>query len=332
MKDEEYSNVSFAIIGGSYIDFSIIDLTPWGIQGGLIESEKTEKHIKEISYRKFANRNWSHIIKIAQSPDGTGEGKHVDWQIMNILWPIDLDNPPKIEDYFDAIGAIKVIHPSEVHILSILEAQYFKGEGIYYSGWSTYDQHYWNKYSDPHDHYLNYPEELLGDTNKFLGYYHSTYKEINYIDNAIKYYLDSFNVNSPEMAFLCLCICLETIVQGKEQLSYKFKRNLAVLCGETLEKAKNIYRNADKIYSFRSNLVHAGKNKKDNLNFDAFLEYTQILASRMIIEMLKHQISDITEFNNRLNELGFGDMLKISPTSITYKVNVITLTKIYFTI
>ncbi|MDN3687231.1 HEPN domain-containing protein [Cyclobacterium jeungdonense] len=305
--ERKESYIHFATVGGTYIDFSHLDLTPWGIIGGLVENKNTEEFIRSNSIPDEADRNWKHIKKVSQSADGMGgAGMHGDWRYMNLLWPLDFNNPPSEAAYFEAIGAIKVIHPSELYIKNILGAQYFEGKGIYFSSWSTYDHHHWHKYQDPKKHYFVYPEEHLKETNTFLAFYKENYNKRNYIRNAIRYYLDSFNVNSVEMSFICLCICLETIVPGTEQLSYRFRRNLAVLCSESHENGKKIYKNANLLYGYRSKLVHSGMNSNNFNKFEMFFEYAQILASRMIIEMLLHDIPKIDELDKKLTELGFG--------------------------
>jgi len=323
------SYVHFATVGGTYIDFDHLDLTPWGIKGGLVESKNIEEFIRSNSIPEMAESNWKLVKDASQSADGRGgPGMHGDWEYMNLLWPLDFNNPPSEDDYFEAIGAIKVIHPSELYILNILGAQYFEGKGISFSGWSNYNHYHWNKYQDPESHYFVYPEENISETNTFLSFYKANFKKRDYIRNAIRYYLDSFNANSIEMSFICLCICLETIVPGSEQLSYRFKRNLAVLCSESNEKGKKIYKNASLLYGYRSKLVHSGMNRNDFNKFDLFFEYAQILASRMIIEMLLHDVPNIEDLDKKLTELGFGQGYKISEGYKKFHGNIFTWHKV----
>lgn len=321
------SHIEFASIGGTYVDFCNIDLSPWGIQGGLVESIDTEKFIRSISIEGQADRNWEQAKSASQGVDG-GVGMHGDWEYMNLLWPMDLNNPPTISDYFEAIEAIRVIHPSEIYIRNILYAQYFEEKGIYFNGWATYSSYHWNKYENPEEHYFLYPKENLKETNEFLAYYKNNFEKRDYIRNAIRYYSDSFRVNSSEMAFICLCICLETIVPGKEQLSYRFKRNLSVLCSESKEKGEKIYLKAKQLYGYRSKLVHSGMTSKDFKKFDLFFEYAQILASRMIIEMLLHDIPKIGELDRKITELGFGQRDAISENYKEFKGNILTWFKV----
>lgn len=313
--------VQFAAVGGSYVDFQKIDLSPWGIQGGLIESEETEKFIRSISMDKYDERNWLHLRKVTQETFD-GSGKHGDWEHINLLFPLDIKNAPEEKDYFEAIEAIRVIHPSEVYIRNVLDAQYFEDQGIFFGSWSTYEGHYWYKYEKPQEHYFSYPEKHLNETNEFLALFKKRYGSRDYIRNAIKYYSDSFQVNSIEMSFICLCICLETIVPGQEQLAYRFRRNLSVLCSDSVDAGRKIYERANQLYKKRSKLVHSGMNRKDFSKFDLFYEYAQILASRMIIEMLLHDLPTIEDLDNKITTLGYGEKNQISDGYQEFKGNI----------
>lgn len=180
------SHLYFATVGGTYIDFAYLDLTPWRIQGGLVESTKTKEFIESISMPDMGDRNWKHVKNVSQSSDGMGgSGMHGDWKYMNLLWPLDFKKTPSEADYFEVIGAIKVIHPSEVYIFNILGAQYFDQKGIYFSGWSTFDHYHWHKYQNPEKHYFICPKEHIQETNAFLAFYKETFKKRDYIRNAI---------------------------------------------------------------------------------------------------------------------------------------------------
>lgn len=235
---------------------------------------------------------------------------------------MDLNNPPSENDYFEAIEAIRLIHPSEIYIRNILGAQYFDSTGIYFSSWAIYSTYHWYKYENPQEHYFIYPKENLTETNEFLAFYKENFKTRDYIRNAIRYYSDSFRVNSSEMSFICLCICLETVVPGKEQ------RNLSVLCSDSNERGKKIYSKANQLYGYRSKLVHSGMNSKDFKKFDLFFEYAQILASRMIIEMLLHDIPNIVDLDKKITELGFGQKKEISENYKEFRGNITTWFKV----
>lgn len=326
MSDKE-KDIYMASVGGTYTNFSHLDLTPWGIQGGLVEDSKTKDFIKSVSLKNHADRNWKHVKRNSQGIKG-GVGMHGEWKHMNLLWPIDFVNAPTESDYFQAIEAIRVVHPSELYIRNIFGAQYYEGEGIYFSDWSTFSSDFYNKYQNPQEHYFYYPERHLEETNRFLAFYKENYGKRDYIMNAIRYYSDSFRVNSPEMAFLCLCICLETIVPGRDQLSFRFKRNLAVLCSESPEKGRRIFEKTHQLYTYRSKLVHSGMSSKDFKKFDLFFEYAQILASRMIIEMLLHDMPKVEDLDKKITELGFGQGKDISKNYKEFRGNALTWHKV----
>jgi hypothetical protein len=192
MKNE--SILYFATVGGTYVDFTNLDLSPWGIKGGFIENKSTKDFIQDNSTLDSFESNWKHLKDIAQSSDGNGgAAKHVGWEFINLLWPIDLNNPPSEEDYFEAIGAIKVIHPSELYIQHVMDAQYFEDLGFNFSGWRSFNNYAWYKYKEPENHYFIYYDSNYEETNNFLALYKEKARKRDYIRNAITYYLDSFS-------------------------------------------------------------------------------------------------------------------------------------------
>lgn len=299
--------VFIASIGNSYVDFSKLDLSPWKIRGGKLLDEITKNYLtREFSLTDTA---WEQITNATQR--GVGSGMYIDYEHRSLLWPLDKNDPPSKADFYEVIDIIKILHPSEVYIHNIFHTSFDKDCGRQVGMWSQNDSHVWTKYENPEEHFFIYPEKHFKETNKLLRLFKEN-KGISYINNAIKYYSDSYIVNSREMSFICLCISLETIVPGNEQLSFRFRRNLAVLCSSTEEMGNKIFEKAKKLYTYRSTLVHSGMNKKNNDKFDIYFKYAQFLSSRMIIEMILHQISNIEALDKRLTELGFGEKQKIS--------------------
>lgn len=194
---------------------------------------------------------------------------YVDYEHRSLLWPLNKNDPPSEYDFYEVINILKVLHPSELYIHNIFNTQYDKEIGTHVTSWSQSQSYAWNKYENTEEHFFNYPDDQFSETNELLKIFKEN-KDINYINNAIKYYSNSFYVNSPEMSFICLCICLETIVPGREQLSYKFRRNLAVLCSDKEEKGKRILENSKLLYNYRSSLVHSGMSKKIMTNLIYF--------------------------------------------------------------
>lgn len=301
------NEILIASIGNSYVDFSKLDLSPWKIQGGKLLDGNTKKLL--VDNFEIIDDSWNRIVEATQR--GNGSGMYVDYEHRSLLWPLDKDDPPSESDFYEVINVLRVLHPSEVYIHNIFHTNYNKDFGTQITAWSQSESYAWHKYDKEEVHFFNYPGDEFSETNKLLKII-KQYKDINYISNAIKYYSDSFYVNSPEMSFICLCICLETIVSGKEQLSFSFRRNLAVLCSDSEEDGKKIFENAKLLYTYRSALVHSGMSKKNYEKFDLFFKYAQFLSSRMIVEMILHHVPSIEDLNKKITELGFGNKQRIS--------------------
>lgn len=317
------NEILIASIGNSYVDFSKLDLSPWKIQGGKLLDENTKRTLVENF--EIIENSWTRIVEATQR--GHGSGMYVDYEHRSLLWPLDKNDPPSESDFYEVINILRVLHPSEMYIHNVFNTQYDKGFGTQISSWSQSESYAWHKYDKTEEHFFIYPEDEFANTNQLLAIF-KQFKNIDYISNAIKYFSDSFYVNSPEMSFICLCICLETIVPGREQLSFSFRRNLAVLCSDSEENGKKIFENAKLLYNYRSALVHAGMSKKNYEKFDLFFKYAQFLSSRMIIEMVLHHIPSIVELDKKITELGFGNKERISENYNEIISNIISWTEV----
>ncbi len=318
----------FAAVGGTISDLSNIDFSPWGIKCYALNSEEFKEYLIEISIEKN-KYNFDRIYKSSKSSFHDENSLHIDSGQMCILAPQSLEMLPKENDYHEAINALLLIYPSELYIRNIFCAQVFDKKQIRIDSWNHLPpSNLWIE-NGPYGNHLCYPPDQFTEANNFLRLFKANISKLPYVQNALRYYISSFKINHPEMSFVCLCICLETIVPSPEQLSYRFKRNLAVLCGDNISHGKNIYSNANKLYSLRSNLVHSGMNSKDYKKFSKYLEYTQILSSRMIIEMLLHNVPSIRDLDSKINELGIGQGKSISSNYTKFKGNIIQWGKLY---
>lgn len=121
--NEEFESITLASVAGTYVDFAHIDLSPWGILGGFAESEMVREKVQALALDSWQDKMWSTIKESAQQPR-SGSGYYGDYETVNILWPNDLSNPPSTADYFEAIEAIRIAHPCEVHIRNSFDFQY----------------------------------------------------------------------------------------------------------------------------------------------------------------------------------------------------------------
>lgn len=112
------------------------------------------------------------------------------------------------------------------------------------------------------------------------------------------------------MSYLDLCISLESIVNGNSELLYKIRRNVAILCGKSEADSWTLFKNIDKIYKLRSQIVH-GEDYKIEL-IEKYLPYLINLVSRLIIEIISLNVKEKNTLNDKMTSIGFGDKIKIS--------------------
>jgi len=101
----------------------------------------------------------------------------------------------------------------------------------------------------------------IPDLQHFIQNTSLPFKE-NFLELAFENFELSYETFNHSLAFLCLMISLEAILNpGESELRYRVSRNTAVLLGESQEEAGNIYKEVRSLYDKRSKLVHTGKGK-----------------------------------------------------------------------
>ncbi len=312
-KTSKANGIILTFVEGGNVDFRELDLSAWGIRGAFVDSNESQDFIKSVSGEYF-EINWTRIIEISSTSSG---GNPLGNQFTNLLWPIDTKNCPTEYSFFEAIGAIKVLHPSELHIQNTFSGSDVDARGTQFINVASYDNFLWYKFAEPEKRFFT-DKQSLPYLNKVLPYFKSNYDNHGYIKNAISYYISSYDVNTLDMAFLCLCICLETIVPGNEQLSYRLRRNITVLIAETMDEGKTLFGTIKDIYNHRSKLVHGGSSFSEIPNsLDVYIQLEKI-ASRMISELLLHNIP-LTDLDNNITELGYCQKESISKNYLKVK-------------
>lgn len=176
------------------------------------------------------------------------------------------------------------------------------------------------------ENYLNFDDDFLDEANEFINLSFSRINFKNYVGLSIENYINSFNVSHLHFSYIALCMSLENLINGSQELSYRLKRTTAILCGKTSEHSNIIFKNLGKIYNLRSKIVH-GENYTPQ-EIGTKIEYLQYLVSRVLIELLIHNITTNKELDNLTTSLGFGDRQKLSAEWKLFKINVVTYHKI----
>lgn len=138
------------------------------------------------------------------------------------------------------------------------------------------------------------------------------------IEFTISTYINSFYCNRVDLCYLNLCMALESILVKAAEITYRLKRTIAVLCGDSVESCRTISSNVDNIYDLRSRIVHGGKYTSDDVV--EYLQYLKLLTSITLIELIKHGFTK-EEFNKRIVEIGYGEKKKISDNSYNLILN-----------
>lgn len=146
--------------------------------------------------------------------------------------------------------------------------------------------------------------------NLFIEKHFENHLNINYIKSSILNYINAFDSNYTHFSFIALCICLESVTNGKTELIYRMARNIAVICGKDEMTSTIIFKNIKKIYNLRSDIVHGSNFSDDTIN--DYMYYLELICSKLIVELLKHSVNNIDSLNEKITSLGFGERSRIS--------------------
>ena len=125
-----------------------------------------------------------------------------------------------------------------------------------------------------------------------------------YLQLAFESFEESHNIHNRGLSFLILMMALEVLFSPADdrELSYRIRRNIAVLLGKTQGESEAIYKEIRKLYDIRCEISHAGKWKTVNQESLLILrEYVRKAIKRIsLFGKSKDDLSDL------LNASGFG--------------------------
>ncbi len=216
--------------------------------------------------------------------------------------PIDIAKPFTDDNIFHFYELLLAIFPSDLSIVKTislipLDNKFQCGSVSQNPFKSTGDSYF--------DNFLYIYKTEYKYIKNFIKTHFENSKKLSYVKYIMSVYTNSFIENNPIYQFISLMICLEVIVEGKEQLTYKIKRNVAILCGKNVDSCRIIYKNIDQLYKLRSAIVH-GEIKPSYKNFKEYHQYLKKLVARLIRELVVHNISTIKELNEKLTEIGYS--------------------------
>ncbi len=295
------SLTKFYIIAGSLTDLSKFDFNCYNIQCLRIDSDK----LKDICNDMTDDESYNNAQEIFEEISGKFRNEEKPF----VLLPIDFSKPFYEKSLIECYKIILIIYPSDLTIYGEISFQLFDNKFLHFNIYSEYG-FYSTGRENYYDNFVHYDVDALEEINHFIKLYHERKDGLAYLETTTNSYISSFRERRPDMAFLNLCISLESIIEGKEELSYRIKRNVSILCAKNKSQAESIFNNLNLIYSLRSKIIHASKYKYDKT--DEYLPYIQSLISRLIIELILQNIKDLTDLNKKLTFAGFGDRANLN--------------------
>lgn len=286
-------------------DFSFKDITIYDIS-----SEEFENYI-EKQQPDFKAQNLSFFNSIIESIHSEYDKKYV----------IVKNNPKenfKYSEIYNVWKILLIIFPSDLQIEYEVAFEY-EDDFFQRSYMSTNEKRYTGDY--PGDLLIS-DDEDVPEINEFISTYYENINDDNYIGLAIESYLNSYTASHYHFQYLTLCMSLESIIYGDQELTYRLRRSIGLICGEKPYNCHRIYNNINKLYKIRSKIIHG--EKFDVNKIIEYLESLRAIVSRVIIELIVHNVTKKEDLNNRITELGFGDREKISDNWKPYKLNIST--------
>jgi len=304
-------NFEIPIIKNTRYDLSKFDFSTSSLKILNVQSEEFKEYIKNLN-PKFESANFNFFKSIIEKNHSQTDNRYA----------IVKDNYRDFskQEVYNVYTLLLILFPSGLKIESIVhfvETNNF----VQRDYMSSLENQYVNS-----DYYLNFDDEFLDEANEFIGLVFKRINHDNYIGLSIENYLNSFTVSHLHFAYLALCMCLENLIVGSQELSYRLKRTTAILCGNTEDHSSIIFKNLNKIYGLRSKIVHGEIYSSQEIYTK--IEYLQNIVSRVLIELLIHNIPTNKELDTIITKLGFGQRNQISNDWKLYKINVITFYKI----
>jgi len=303
--------INIPILAHSYYDLSKFDFSFKDIYIVDIQSDEFKNYISSLQAGSDFSDHYTFVEDIIKEI-------YFDYQKYYAIIKKDARTNYDYREINNVYKILLIIFPSDLQILH--ELHFDESEGIINSGgMSSWNERitgdYPGKYMLSHANYLD-------EINDFIKVVFDRLKQDNYIGLSIYHYLISFDTSHLHYQYLSLFMVLESAISETSELTYRLRRNTAVLVGESEFTSNTIYTNIGKLYNLRSKIIHG-----DDYDYQKLIQYTpylQAMASRTIIELLLHNYPKNKELNHKITQLGFGDKAKISSSYKSYTLNILT--------
>ena len=307
--------IKIPVLAGAYHDLSVFDFSFQNISIVNIKDDAVDDYIRRLSPDLYEN-NIRFITQIRETIHFDHERKFVV-----------LSNNLESFDYKKILNCWKIlliIFPSDLQIEHIIH--YENSMGFYQS--IMMETHEKRQTGDYPGKLLMYSNDYLQAINEFIRLVFDRLDQNNYIGIAIENYIQSYTASHFHYQFLTLLFALESVVEQEQELSYRLKRFVSVLCGEAPFNCNIIFQNLSELYKIRSKVVHGGNIQNIYEDLLKNIEVLQALVSQTIIELLIHNLTNISMLNKRLTVLGYGEKGKLTDNHQNFMLNINTYTQV----
>lgn len=287
--------VKFYVLRGTLSDLSVFDFVPFNSKISDIKDPDFKKMVVQYTNEKFPNYNWDYFERIIKEIPST--------ETQYVLYPINIIAEYSQNDLFTCYSLLLLIFPSDLRFKYIIEFQIFEDDKLCnyisydYGFHSTGEENYYENYVVVYD-------QFIPEINDFIKLFKIRYEKIPYLKNAFESYVSSFRELTWHQSYLDLCISLESIIEGTNELTYRLKHHISILCAENESRAKIIFNNIGKLYKLRSTIIHG--EKYERLKIIEYLPYLRSLVSRMIIELILLNVPAREDLDTILTFGGFS--------------------------
>lgn len=301
---ENYETIKIAVFAGSLANLNLLDFSKLNLKFLKITSVEFDVFIEETQYNhnEFDSHNKTIFDKFKVR---NNYGEH-----LFALVPIDMHQPILEDNNWLVREVLLIMFPSDLAITFELDYQVIENK-LWWCGSAEWDFHV-TDFNDYYKNFLHFQDKRVDSINDFIKVYLERKKSIKYLKTVVTSYLHSFSsFQYPHLVLLSLCISLEaTTTDSRNELTYRIRRNCAVICGDTEGVSERIFNSVHKLYSLRSSIVHGSDFQYKKVY--QYISYARSLVSRLIIELVSLNITDLKMLNNQVSALGFGQRNSIS--------------------
>jgi hypothetical protein len=300
--DNERNSICFFFLSGSISDISKIDFSPLGIKCCYYDSfeshEFWEKWSFDESTLRFIHGNLKDFHEALQEREK-----------LFVFLPIEFTMKFQEVNVYQCLNVLLLLFPSLLAFKHMIDFNVVDNKYLKYNNAKDLDFKY-STTGDFDEEFLYFHDDFLEEINSFVAIYAKRINTFKYLKTAMGTYISSFQEINPVMAYLSLCMTLESIVESFSEVTYRICRNVSILISEDKESAETIFGNIQLIFRLRSKIIHGSD--YDFEKVIEFLPYLRVVASRMIIEVIMLNIRDIKELDKKLTFAGFGNRESLS--------------------